>query len=59
MMMKTLKCDVCGKFVGYADIGKGLATHRFVLPDSEFTTETFETLCRDHRENKSNEARTL
>jgi hypothetical protein len=41
-----MKCDSCGQFISCADLTKGFATHRLVTPDSEFSAETFETLCR-------------
>jgi hypothetical protein len=40
------RCDVCGRFIAFADFDKG-AIRRLVYPDSEFTRETYETLCRD------------
>jgi hypothetical protein len=43
--LPPLKCDVCGKFVGYAEIGSGEATHRMATPDSDLSFETFETIC--------------
>ncbi len=43
--MNYLRCDICGKFVRYADIDIGLAIHREVMPDSEYTIETWETIC--------------
>ncbi len=41
-----MKCDNCGKFVSYKDIEKGYALSQLLTPDSEFTAETYETLCR-------------
>ena len=41
-----IKCDVCGRFVGYAELDSGEATHRMVTPDSDLSFETFETICR-------------
>ncbi len=42
---RTLKCEVCGRFVSYADIESGAATHKMVLPDSDLSIESYETLC--------------
>ena len=39
------KCDECGKFVAYADLESGAALHTMHMPDSEFSAETWETLC--------------
>jgi len=39
------KCDVCGKFVSLNSAG---AVRRLLTPDSQFTTETYETLCKQH-----------
>jgi hypothetical protein len=44
---KPLRCDACGCFVGWRDIESGAARHVLVTPDSEFTREEFETICRD------------
>lgn len=44
----TAKCDVCGKFISFKDLDDGKAIHILVTPDSEFTSETYESLCKDH-----------
>jgi len=41
------RCDVCGKFISMDDFDHG-AVRELVYPDSEFTRETFETLCKEH-----------
>jgi hypothetical protein len=41
------RCDVCGRFIAFDDFGRA-AVRRLVYPDSEFTRETWETLCRAH-----------
>lgn len=41
------RCDVCGRFIAYADFGDS-ATRRPVTPDSHQSAETWETLCIDH-----------
>lgn len=43
-----LKCDVCGRFISSDDIDLGLASRTLLTPDSEFTSEEYETLCRRH-----------
>lgn len=44
-----IKCDECGKFIPIQDLIDGVAEHRFALPDSEFSKETYESFCRDHK----------
>jgi CRISPR/Cas system-associated protein Cas10 (large subunit of type III CRISPR-Cas system) len=44
------RCDVCGKFISFADFESGKALRIMVTPDSDYTAETFETLCRDHND---------
>jgi hypothetical protein len=43
--MNYFRCDDCGRFVSYADLDSGTATHKMTLPDSAYTTETYETVC--------------
>jgi hypothetical protein len=38
-------CDDCGKFISIEDLIADIAIHRFVLPDSEFSKETYESIC--------------
>jgi hypothetical protein len=40
-----IRCDSCGKFIPINDLMHGLATHTMVLPDSEYSAETFESEC--------------
>ena len=44
---KWNRCDVCGKFIALADFEHG-ASRICLTPDSEYTKETWETLCIDH-----------
>ncbi len=44
------RCNVCGRFVSYQDILDGKASHVLVTPESLKTRETFETLCKEHKE---------
>jgi hypothetical protein len=41
------RCDECGRFIALDDFDSG-ATHCLVLPDSDYTSETYETLCKRH-----------
>ena len=43
------RCDVCGRFIALkASVPEGKAKRSLVYPDSEFTSETWETLCEAH-----------
>lgn len=42
---EKIVCDGCGKFISMLDLVDDKATHHFVLPDSEFSKETFESFC--------------
>lgn len=42
------RCDECGKLIAYKEFRLGKATRTLVTPDSEFTQEEWETLCRLH-----------
>lgn len=42
-----LKCDECGQFVSIDDLVTGKASHVIIVPESETTKETYETLCED------------
>jgi len=46
------KCDVCGRFIPTKDFVDEKAIRRFLTPDSEFTVESYETLCARHRDEK-------
>ena len=43
------RCDVCGKFIPYNDFHNGNAVTYMQTPDSELTTETYVTLCKEHK----------
>lgn len=42
----SIKCDYCGKFIPIDDLAAGDAIHQCILPDSEFSVETFESQCK-------------
>lgn len=46
--MNYFKCDVCGKFIPYGDLDNRKAVHKMILPDSDYSIETWETLCKEH-----------
>jgi len=43
------KCNACGRFISFFDLENGHATRKIETPDSEFSCESWETLCRDHQ----------
>lgn len=47
------RCDVCGQFVSYEAIADGKAKHRLLTPETEFTSETWETLCERHADDSA------
>lgn len=49
MNCDAIKCDVCGKFIAYADLDEGKAIHHMSAPDSHFGSEQWETLCKKCR----------
>ena len=49
MEMKPLRCDRCGQFVSYEAIENGQAITHLLTPDSEYTTESYVTLCSVRR----------
>ena len=42
------RCDVCGRYIAIADFDSGFAKREMVTPDSEYTAEDYETLCKEH-----------
>lgn len=48
------RCDVCGRFIPMQDFVDKVATRWLVTPDSLYSSEEYETLCRDHREGQTN-----
>ena len=44
---KWNRCDVCGRFIALEDFERG-AVRNLVYPDSDRTSETWETLCCRH-----------
>jgi len=46
------RCDVCGKFIPMDDFDRG-AVRYCVMPDSDRSKETWETLCLKHSESRS------
>lgn len=41
----AIRCDICGRFVAYADLEAGTARITEVTPDSEYTREEWLTEC--------------
>jgi hypothetical protein len=48
MLTKTNRiiCDGCRHFIAFQDLADGIATHYCATPDSDRSTETFESVCR-------------
>jgi hypothetical protein len=44
-----LRCDACGQFIPWDDLFEGYAVRRLRYPDSQFTSEEYETLCAKHK----------
>lgn len=44
--MNWNRCDCCGKFISYKDFELGLAKRINIYPDSHYTQETYETVCK-------------
>lgn len=44
------RCDVCGQFIALHWFDCGEATRDLVTPDSDYSKETWETLCPTHNE---------
>jgi hypothetical protein len=49
------RCDDCGRFIAYDDLRDGKALCRMETPDSEYTVETWTTLCAEHATAKRRE----
>jgi hypothetical protein len=47
-MTRRLRCDECGRVIPWKDLEIGAATRTFITPDSMFSSEEYETLCRRH-----------
>ncbi len=40
---KPITCDICGRFVSNADLESGAAVRHLDTPDSDYSTESYET----------------
>ncbi len=40
-----LKCDHCGQFIPWSDFDAAKATRNLWLPDSDYSAESYVTLC--------------
>lgn len=45
---EPIRCDECGRFVAFDDLLNGIATHRLITPDSDYSEERYASLCRRH-----------
>jgi len=54
-MTDHIKCSACKKFISYLDLHEGRASHCMLTPDSDHSTEEWESLCPTHFQEKKNE----
>ena len=47
MIQKKIKCDFCGRFISIKDLDDEKAYIEMVSPDSHFTKEKYETICKE------------
>ena len=40
------RCDICGKFIPIKDFDLGKARRVMTTPDSDFSSESYETTCK-------------
>jgi len=45
MYEDRFRCDVCGKFISFADLESGAAKRMMTTPDSAYSFEDYETMC--------------
>ena len=45
-----IKCDICGKFISYESLEKCEARRILITPDSAYSSEEYETLCKNHNQ---------
>ncbi len=43
-----IKCDICGKFIPYKELMDGTSLHHMITPDSDWSSEEWESLCKKH-----------
>lgn len=41
-------CDICGQFISLVDLESGAASCKLITPDSDYSTEEYEVLCKEH-----------
>ena len=42
----SIRCDICGRFIGLNDLANELATRKLIYPSSDRSVETWESLCK-------------
>jgi hypothetical protein len=42
------KCDICGKLISFSDFQDKKASRILTAPDSDYSSEEYETLCAKH-----------
>lgn len=48
MQNEQFRCDVCGRYIPQSDFNSGVALRYMTQPDSYYTVEEYETLCKEH-----------
>ena len=46
MIKEKFRCDFCGRFIAIKDLDEGTAYTCMITPDSHFTKEEYETVCK-------------
>jgi len=50
MIKEKFRCDYCGRFISIKDLEEGKAHTYMITPDSYFTKEEYETICKNCRQ---------
>lgn len=54
-----IKCDTCGRFIGYKELASGKATNIMVTPESPISYEWYESTCKICREKENGYKKSL
>lgn len=47
---ERFRCDICGRYIAFIDFENNNASRKLITPDSEYSTEEYETVCTQHNE---------
>lgn len=42
-IFKKISCDICGRYISYNELESGKAQRNLITPDSDYSTEDYET----------------